>query len=288
MGARPAVCRLPDGVPEPVGAGRGGGLLGGPGAAVRVQGGVPGGRRAVRPAPPPPPRCPAPASGRRPRVVAREDGRASHGPPCPATTDFVLHINERRPSADEARQPATGPCPGYAWLRKLRPPPPRRSGRRGRPRYDRRRLRPRDRRRQGPRGRVATAGRKRARTAVRGGRGGRRAPGGLPRLDPLCDRPARRRAPGRLCPAAVSGRAPRSPCRREQAPTGAAPARARRPACPAWRRNAASEALAADGSSWTLAEATSAQSWMRAVASAFWSDTRPATLRTVVHAGARS
>ncbi|MGW8062746.1 hypothetical protein ACVV2G_10805 [Streptomyces ziwulingensis] len=56
------------------------------------------------------------------RVVAREDGRAEDGPPCPATTDFVLHISERRPSADED---GDGAVPrGYACMRKLSPPHP--------------------------------------------------------------------------------------------------------------------------------------------------------------------
>ncbi|MEU5140917.1 hypothetical protein [Streptomyces sp. NPDC021139] len=66
------------------------------------------------------------------RVVAREDGRASHGPPCPATTDFVLHISERRPSADED---GDGTVPrGYACMRKLRPPHPGDPGGGGGPR----------------------------------------------------------------------------------------------------------------------------------------------------------
>ncbi|GAA2567881.1 hypothetical protein GCM10010424_07460 [Streptomyces lienomycini] len=66
------------------------------------------------------------------RVVAREDGRASSGPPCPATTDFVLHISERRPSADED---GDGTVPrGYACMRKLRPPHPGDPGGGGGPR----------------------------------------------------------------------------------------------------------------------------------------------------------
>ncbi|MEU5624497.1 MULTISPECIES: hypothetical protein [Streptomyces] len=66
------------------------------------------------------------------RVVAREDGRASHGPPCPGTTDFVLHISERRPSADED---GDGAVPrGYACMRKLRPPHPGDPGGGGGPR----------------------------------------------------------------------------------------------------------------------------------------------------------
>ncbi|MEU8732051.1 hypothetical protein AB0C68_22055 [Streptomyces tendae] len=66
------------------------------------------------------------------RVVAREDGRARNGPPCPATTDFVLHISERRPAADED---GDGAVPrGYACMRKLRPPHPGDPGGGGGPR----------------------------------------------------------------------------------------------------------------------------------------------------------
>lgn len=66
------------------------------------------------------------------RVVAREDGRASNGPPCPGTTDFVLHISERRPSADED---GDGAVPrGYACMRTLRPPHPGDPGGGGGPR----------------------------------------------------------------------------------------------------------------------------------------------------------
>ncbi|MGW2297110.1 hypothetical protein [Streptomyces violaceorubidus] len=66
------------------------------------------------------------------RVVTREDGRASDGPPCPATTDFVLHISERRPSADED---GDGTVPrGYACMRGLRPPHPGDPGGGGGPR----------------------------------------------------------------------------------------------------------------------------------------------------------
>ncbi|MFI1754369.1 hypothetical protein [Streptomyces sp. NPDC020571] len=66
------------------------------------------------------------------RVGAREDGRASSGPPCPATTDFVLHISERRPSADED---GDGAVPlGYACMRGLRPPHPGDPGGGGGPR----------------------------------------------------------------------------------------------------------------------------------------------------------
>ncbi|WP_031040717.1 hypothetical protein [Streptomyces sp. NRRL F-5650] len=66
------------------------------------------------------------------RVVAREDGRASDGPPCPGTTDFVLHLSEHRPSADED---GDGIVPrGYACMRRLRPPHPGDPGAGGGPR----------------------------------------------------------------------------------------------------------------------------------------------------------
>ncbi|POX35925.1 hypothetical protein C3486_36270, partial [Streptomyces sp. Ru73] len=35
------------------------------------------------------------------RVLARHSGRQSGGALCPARTDFVLHISEHRPDADE-------------------------------------------------------------------------------------------------------------------------------------------------------------------------------------------
>ncbi|MFI6205190.1 hypothetical protein ACIBAI_02160 [Streptomyces sp. NPDC051041] len=66
------------------------------------------------------------------RVVARHDGRADDGPPCPGTTDFVLHISERRPSLDED---GDGVVPrGYACMRDLRPPHPGDPGGGGGPR----------------------------------------------------------------------------------------------------------------------------------------------------------
>ncbi|MGW3726983.1 hypothetical protein [Streptomyces sp. NPDC000851] len=66
------------------------------------------------------------------RVVARHDGRVSEGPPCPATTDFVLHISEQRPSHDED---GDGAVPqGYACMRKLQPPHPGDPGGGGGPR----------------------------------------------------------------------------------------------------------------------------------------------------------
>ncbi|MFC9913591.1 hypothetical protein [Streptomyces sp. NPDC127197] len=66
------------------------------------------------------------------RVVARHDGRVSEGPACPATTDFVLHISEQRPSHDED---GDGAIPqGYACMRKLQPPHPGDPGGGGGPR----------------------------------------------------------------------------------------------------------------------------------------------------------
>ncbi|WP_437044600.1 hypothetical protein [Streptomyces sp. enrichment culture] len=66
------------------------------------------------------------------RVTARHDGRADDGPPCPATTDFVLHISERRPSSDED---GDGAVPrGYACMRNLQPPHPGDPGGGGGPR----------------------------------------------------------------------------------------------------------------------------------------------------------
>lgn len=66
------------------------------------------------------------------RVVARHDGTARDGPRCPATTDFVLHISEQRPSADED---GDGAVPrGYACMRHLQPPHPGDPGGGGGPR----------------------------------------------------------------------------------------------------------------------------------------------------------
>ncbi|WAU79537.1 hypothetical protein O1Q96_07120 [Streptomyces sp. Qhu-G9] len=66
------------------------------------------------------------------RVVARHDGKAGEGPPCPATTDFVLHISEQRPSADED---GDGAVPqGYACMRSLEAPHPGDPGGGGGPR----------------------------------------------------------------------------------------------------------------------------------------------------------
>ncbi|MFH9040039.1 hypothetical protein ACH4FA_11855 [Streptomyces sp. NPDC017966] len=66
------------------------------------------------------------------RVVARHDGTVRGGPRCPATTDFVLHISEQRPSSDED---GDGSVPrGYACMRHLQPPHPGDPGGGGGPR----------------------------------------------------------------------------------------------------------------------------------------------------------
>ncbi|MBA8978223.1 hypothetical protein BJ962_004749 [Streptomyces aureorectus] len=66
------------------------------------------------------------------RVVARHDGTVRDGPRCPATTDFVLHISEQRPSFDED---GDGAVPrGYACMRHLQPPHPGDPGGGGGPR----------------------------------------------------------------------------------------------------------------------------------------------------------
>ncbi|MET8246276.1 hypothetical protein ABZV31_18725 [Streptomyces sp. NPDC005202] len=66
------------------------------------------------------------------RVIARYDGKLSDGPPCPATTDFVLHISAQRPSSDEN---GDGAIPqGYACMRNLEPPHPGAPGGGGGPR----------------------------------------------------------------------------------------------------------------------------------------------------------
>lgn len=66
------------------------------------------------------------------RVVARYDGRMGDGPLCPATTDFVLHISEQRPSSDED---GDGTIPrGYACMRNLEAPHPGDPGGGGGPR----------------------------------------------------------------------------------------------------------------------------------------------------------
>ncbi|MGP4047559.1 hypothetical protein [Streptomyces sp. 2A115] len=66
------------------------------------------------------------------RVIARYDGKVGDGQPCPATTDFVLHISEQKPSADED---GDGAVPqGYACMRNLQPPHPGDPGGGGGPR----------------------------------------------------------------------------------------------------------------------------------------------------------
>ncbi|CAM5431399.1 hypothetical protein [Streptomyces aurantiogriseus] len=62
------------------------------------------------------------------RVVARHGGKAGEGPLCPATTDFVLHIDEQ-PAAGTGRIPR-----GYACMRNLQPPHPGDPGAGGGPR----------------------------------------------------------------------------------------------------------------------------------------------------------
>ncbi|NUK35522.1 hypothetical protein HRW12_17620 [Streptomyces lunaelactis] len=56
------------------------------------------------------------------RVIGRFGGRPSDGPACPAATDFVLHISESRPAADEDGDGSVGQ--GYACMRNLEPPHP--------------------------------------------------------------------------------------------------------------------------------------------------------------------
>lgn len=66
------------------------------------------------------------------RVTARHDGTARDGPLCPPTTDFVLHISEQWPAADED---GDGTVPrGYACMRHLQPPHPGDPGGGGGPR----------------------------------------------------------------------------------------------------------------------------------------------------------
>lgn len=56
------------------------------------------------------------------RVIGRHDGDPSSGPPCPVTTDFVLHISESHPAPD-GKADRTAPQ-GYACMRNLEPPHP--------------------------------------------------------------------------------------------------------------------------------------------------------------------
>ncbi|WP_371529090.1 hypothetical protein OG302_26745 [Streptomyces sp. NBC_01283] len=66
------------------------------------------------------------------RVIARYDGKVSDGPSCPVRTDFVLHISENRPAADED---GNGEVPrGYACMRNLEEPHPGDPGGGGGPR----------------------------------------------------------------------------------------------------------------------------------------------------------
>ncbi|MDH6518904.1 hypothetical protein M2163_004110 [Streptomyces sp. SAI-135] len=66
------------------------------------------------------------------RVVARHDGTTTDGPPCPGTTDFVLHISEQSRISDED---GDGAVPqGYACMRNLQPPHPGDPGGGGGPR----------------------------------------------------------------------------------------------------------------------------------------------------------
>ncbi|WP_425833461.1 hypothetical protein [Streptomyces fractus] len=66
------------------------------------------------------------------RVLARHDGETSEGPACPARTDFVLHISENRPAADENGDGSVDR--GYACMRNLDPPHPGDPGAGGGPR----------------------------------------------------------------------------------------------------------------------------------------------------------
>ncbi|MGW8381065.1 hypothetical protein [Streptomyces sp. ODS28] len=66
------------------------------------------------------------------KVVSRYEGSRAKGPLCPAHTDFVLHVSERMPRADED---GDGSVPrGYACMRNLEPPHPGDPGRGGGPR----------------------------------------------------------------------------------------------------------------------------------------------------------
>ncbi|MFG2477259.1 hypothetical protein [Streptomyces fagopyri] len=66
------------------------------------------------------------------RVVARHDGTVAGGPPCPPTTDFVLHIGATRPASDGRGDDAVPQ--GYACMRKLEAPHPGDPGGGGGPR----------------------------------------------------------------------------------------------------------------------------------------------------------
>ncbi|MFG2642880.1 hypothetical protein ACGFYP_18180 [Streptomyces sp. NPDC048370] len=65
------------------------------------------------------------------RVTTRYEGLTAASPTCPATTDFVLHVSESRPAADED---GDGSVPrGYACMRNLEPPHPGDPGQGGGP-----------------------------------------------------------------------------------------------------------------------------------------------------------
>ncbi|MEU4268516.1 hypothetical protein [Streptomyces sp. NPDC026092] len=65
------------------------------------------------------------------RVTTRYQGLTSDAPTCPPTTDFVLHVSESRPAADEN---GDGSVPrGYACMRNLEPPHPGDPGQGGGP-----------------------------------------------------------------------------------------------------------------------------------------------------------
>ncbi|MFI5659328.1 hypothetical protein [Streptomyces sp. NPDC051684] len=66
------------------------------------------------------------------RVLARHDGETSDGPACPGRSDFVLHISENRPAADENGDGSVDR--GYACMRNLEPPHPGDPGGGGGPR----------------------------------------------------------------------------------------------------------------------------------------------------------
>jgi len=68
------------------------------------------------------------------RVVARHDGTVSGGPACPATTDFVLHISEQRPSPASDEDGDGVVTRGYACMRSLEAPHPGDPGDGGGPR----------------------------------------------------------------------------------------------------------------------------------------------------------
>ncbi|MEU6649171.1 hypothetical protein ABZ904_06905 [Streptomyces sp. NPDC046900] len=54
------------------------------------------------------------------RVIARYDGPMEQGPPCAATTDFVLNISKSTPAPDTGEAVPQG----YACMRNLEPPHP--------------------------------------------------------------------------------------------------------------------------------------------------------------------